>query len=80
MWGNRAEFSVSGSTWILRDTTMFLAGFSEILPCGAAEPAAEGGDSPGGGVAGLHQGLAGRPTLPEREGEEKPRGRRHPVR
>lgn len=31
-----------------------LSGFSEVLPCGAAEPAAEGGDSSGGGDASLH--------------------------
>lgn len=57
-----------------------LAGFSAVLPCGAAEPAAEGGDSPGRGDAGLHQRLAGRPALPEREGKEKTRGHHHPVR
>lgn len=31
-----------------------LSGFSEVLPCGAAEPAAAGGDSSGGGDAGVH--------------------------
>lgn len=56
------------------------SGFPAILPRGAAQPAAEGGDRPRGGLAGLHQRLAGRPALPQGEGAEKPRGRRHPVR
>lgn len=55
-------------------------GVPALLPRGAAQPAAAGGDRPGGRLAGLHQGLAGRPALPPREGEEEPRGRRHPVR
>lgn len=55
-------------------------GFPALLPRGAAQPAAEGGDRPSGGLTGLHQRLAGRPALPPREGEEEPRGRRHPVR
>lgn len=57
-----------------------LAGLSQVLPRGAAEPAAEGGHRPRGCDAGLHQRLAGRPTLPERQGEEETRSRRHPVR
>lgn len=56
------------------------SGFPQVLPRGAPEPAAEGGDRSGGGDAGLHEGLAGCPTLPEGEGEEKPRSHRHPVR
>lgn len=57
-----------------------LAGLSQVLPRGAAEPAAEGGHRPRGCDAGLHQRLAGRPALPERQGEEETRSRRHPVR
>lgn len=30
------------------------SGVSEVLPCGAAEPAAEGRDGSGGGDASLH--------------------------
>lgn len=57
-----------------------MSGVPEVLPCGAAEPAAERADSTGDGDAGLHQGLAGCEALPQREGEEEPWGRRHPVR
>lgn len=57
-----------------------MSGVPEVLPCGAAEPPAERADSTGDGDAGLHQGLAGGEALPQREGEEEPWGRRHPVR
>lgn len=56
------------------------AGLSQVLPRGAAQPAAQGSDRPRGCDAGLHQRLARRPTLPQRQGEEEPRRRHHPVR
>ena len=58
----------------------FLAGVPEVLPRGAAEPAAERGDRPGGCDTGVHQRLAGGPALPQREGEETPQRRHHPIR
>lgn len=57
-----------------------LSGFSAVLPCGTAEPAAEGGHSSGGGDASLHERLAGGPALPKREGEEKTWGHHYTVR
>lgn len=54
------SFLRPGLTW-----SPWCTGFPEVLPCGAAEPVAEGADCAGGANAGLRQGVAGRPAVPQ---------------
>jgi len=62
--GTEHEYEVHEFSINIKPCLSVLSGFPEVLPCGAAEPAAAGGDRSGGGDASLHQRLARGPTLP----------------